>query len=66
MLGMLHTFIEIINDLELSSRPIILNNFSIPEDKSVDPQKDTLCDSLLLLLSLSSYTISFFLLSIFV
>jgi hypothetical protein len=56
MFFMLHRFMEIINDLELSNRFIALNNFSIPEDKSGEPQKDILDDDLLLLLlfSLSS------------
>jgi hypothetical protein len=47
---------EIINDLELSHRFSALNNFSIPVDKSGEPQKDILDDDLLLLLlfSLSS------------
>jgi hypothetical protein len=56
MFLMLHRFMEIINDLELSHRFIALNNFSIPEDKSGEPQKDILDDDLLLLLlfSLSS------------
>jgi hypothetical protein len=48
---------KIINDLELSHRFIALNNFSIPGDKSSEPQKDILNDDLLLLLmfSLSSW-----------
>jgi hypothetical protein len=33
----LHRFMEIINDLELSNRFIALNNFSIPGDKSGEP-----------------------------
>jgi hypothetical protein len=37
---------EIINDLELSYRFIALNNFSIPGDKSGEPQKDILDDDL--------------------
>jgi hypothetical protein len=45
---------EIINDLELSHRFIELNDFSIPGDKSGEPQKDILDDDLLLLFSLSS------------
>jgi hypothetical protein len=45
---------EIINDLELSHRFIALNKFSIPGDKSGEPQKDILDDNLLLLFSLSS------------
>jgi hypothetical protein len=56
MFLILHRFMEIINDLEFSHRFIALNNFSIPEDKSDDPQKDILDDCLLslLLFSLSS------------
>jgi hypothetical protein len=56
MFLMLHRFMEIINDLEFSRRIIALNNFSIPGDKSGEPQKDILDDDLLLLLlfSLSS------------
>jgi hypothetical protein len=38
MFFMLHRFMEIINDLELSHRFIALNNFSIPGDKSGEPQ----------------------------
>jgi hypothetical protein len=38
---------EIINDLELSHRFITLNIFSIPGDKSGEPQKDILDDDLL-------------------
>jgi hypothetical protein len=47
---------EIINDLESSHRLITLNIFSIPGDKSGEPQRDILDDDLLLLLlfSLSS------------
>jgi hypothetical protein len=45
---------EIINDLEFLHRFIALNNFSIPGDKSDEPQKDILDDDLLLLFSLSS------------
>jgi hypothetical protein len=47
---------EIINNLKLSHRFIALNNFSIPGDKSGEPQTDILDDDLLLLLlfSLSS------------
>jgi hypothetical protein len=37
MFLMLHRFMEIINDLELSHRFIALNNFSIPGDKSGEP-----------------------------
>jgi hypothetical protein len=44
---------EIINDLELSHRFIALNNFSIPGDKSDEPQKDILDDDLLLVLLFS-------------
>jgi hypothetical protein len=56
MFLMLHRFMEIINDLEFSHRFIALNNLSILEDKSGEPQKDILDDDLLLLLlfSLSS------------
>jgi hypothetical protein len=56
MLLMLHRFMEIINDLELSHRFIALNIFSITGDKSGESQKDILDDDLLLLLlfSLSS------------
>jgi hypothetical protein len=43
-----------INDLELSHRIISLNNFSIPGDKSGEPQKEILGDDLLLLFSISS------------
>jgi hypothetical protein len=50
MFLMLHGFMEIINDLELSHRLIALNNFSISEDKSGEPQKDILDDNLLLML----------------
>jgi hypothetical protein len=53
MLLMLHRFMEIINDLEFSHRFIALNNFSIPGDKSGEPQKDILDDDLLLLLLFS-------------
>jgi hypothetical protein len=56
MFLMLHRFMEIINDLEFSHRFIALNYFSIPGDKSGEPQKDILDDDLLLLslFSLSS------------
>jgi hypothetical protein len=56
MFLMLHRFMEIINELELSHVFIALNDFSIPGDKSGEPQKDILDDDLLLLLlfSLSS------------
>jgi hypothetical protein len=56
MFLMLHSFIEIINDLQLSHRFLALNNFSIREDKSGELQKEILDDDLLLLLlfSLSS------------
>jgi hypothetical protein len=40
MFLMLHIFMEIINDLELSHRLIALNNFSIPEDTSSEPQNE--------------------------
>jgi hypothetical protein len=36
---MLHRFIEIINDLELSHRFIALNTFSIPGDSLVNPKR---------------------------
>jgi hypothetical protein len=56
MFLMLQKFMEIINDLELSHRFIAFNNFSIPGEKSGEPQKDILDNDLLLLLlfSLSS------------
>jgi hypothetical protein len=56
MFFMLHRFMEIINDFELPHRFIALHKFSIPGDKSDEPQKDILDDVLLLLLlfSLSS------------
>jgi hypothetical protein len=38
---------EAINDLEFSHRFILLNNFSIPGDKSGEPQNDILDDDLL-------------------
>jgi hypothetical protein len=44
MFLMLHRFMGIINDLELSYRFIALNNFSIPGDKSGEPQKGILDD----------------------
>jgi hypothetical protein len=53
MFLMFHRFIEMINVLELSHRLIALNNFSIPGDKSGEPQKDILDDDLLLLLLFS-------------
>jgi hypothetical protein len=40
----LQSFMEIINDLELSHSFIALNNFSIPGDKSGEPQKYILDD----------------------
>jgi hypothetical protein len=46
----LHRFMEIINDLEFSLGFIVLNNFSIPGDKSGEPQKEILDDAILLLL----------------
>jgi hypothetical protein len=49
MFLMLHRLMEIINDLELSHRFIALNNFSIPGDKSGEPQKDILDDDILLI-----------------
>jgi hypothetical protein len=58
MFFMLHRFMKIVNDLELSHRFIALNDFSILGDKSGEPQKDILDDDLplllLLLFSLSS------------
>jgi hypothetical protein len=42
---MLHRFMEIIHDLELSHRFIALNDFSIIGDKSGEPQKDILDDT---------------------
>jgi hypothetical protein len=56
MFLMLHRFMDIINDYELSHRFIGLKKFSIPGDKSGEPQKEILDDVLLLLLlfSLSS------------
>jgi hypothetical protein len=54
MFLILHRVMEIINDLKSSHRFIAINNFSIPGDKSGEPQKDILDDDLLLLLSLSS------------
>jgi hypothetical protein len=56
MFLMLHRFMRIINDLELSHRFIALNNFSIPGNKSDEPQKYILDDDLVLLIlfSLSS------------
>jgi hypothetical protein len=50
---MLQRLMKIINDLELSLRLIVSNNFSIPGDKSGEPQKDILDDDLLLLLLFS-------------
>jgi hypothetical protein len=50
----LHIFIEMISDLELSSRPIALRKSSTPEDKSGDRQTGVLDDFILLLISLSS------------
>jgi hypothetical protein len=47
---------EIINDIELSHRLIALSNFSIPGDKSGEPQKDILDDDLILLLLFSLYS----------
>jgi hypothetical protein len=56
MFLMLHRFMVMINDLELSHRFIASNNFSIPEYKSGEPQNDILDHDLLILLlfSLSS------------
>jgi hypothetical protein len=42
MFLMLHRFMEIINDLEISHMFIASNNFSIPGDKSGEPQNDIL------------------------
>jgi hypothetical protein len=39
MFLILHKFMKIINDLELSHRLIALNNFSIPRDKSGEPKR---------------------------
>jgi hypothetical protein len=44
---MLKRLMKIINDLEISHRFIALDNFSIPGDKSGEPQKDILGDNLL-------------------
>ena len=54
MFFILQRVIEIVNDLVLSLKPIAVKIASIPTDKSEEPQKDTLEDDLLLLLSLSS------------
>jgi hypothetical protein len=56
MFLMLHGLMEIIKDLELSHRFIALKNFSIPGNKSGEPQKDILDDYLLLLLLLSLFS----------
>jgi hypothetical protein len=53
MFLMLHRFMEICNDLELSHRFIALKNASIPRDMSGEPQNDILDDDLLLLLLFS-------------
>jgi hypothetical protein len=50
---MLHRFMEIINDLELSHRFIALNNISISGGESGEHQKEILDDDLLLLLLFS-------------
>jgi hypothetical protein len=50
MFLMLHRFMEIINDFELSHRLIASNNFLIPGDKSSGLQKYILDDLILLLL----------------
>jgi hypothetical protein len=50
---MLHRFMEICNDLELSHRFIALKNASIPRDMFGEPQNDILDDDLLLLLLFS-------------
>jgi hypothetical protein len=44
----------ITNDLKLSHRFIVSNNFSTLGDKSGEPQKDILDDDLLILFSLYS------------
>jgi hypothetical protein len=41
---MLQSFMEIINELELSHIFTALNNLSVPGDKSGEPQKDILGD----------------------
>jgi hypothetical protein len=45
---MLQRFIDMINDLDLSYRPMTSKRFSIPEDMSGEPQNDALGDGLLL------------------
>ena len=50
----LHRFIDIITNFASSFNLIRLNKFSIPTDKSGEPQIDILDDELLLLSSLSS------------
>jgi hypothetical protein len=46
------SFIEMINDMDLSFKCIAVSIVSIPGDKSGDPQNDTVDDDLLLMLSL--------------
>ena len=68
MFFILQRFIEIINDLELSLMSIAVNKASIPTDNSGEPQKDTLEDDLLLILSKSSWlfmTVGFTLLGLY-
>jgi hypothetical protein len=55
MFLILHRFMGVINDLEISHRLIELDNFLIQGDKSGEPQTDILDDDLLLLLSLSIF-----------
>jgi hypothetical protein len=45
---------DIISDLDLSERSISLNSFSIPGNKSGEPQIDILDDELLKMMLLSS------------
>jgi hypothetical protein len=49
MFSMLHRLMEIIKYLELSHRFIVLNNFSIPGNKSGEIQNEILDDNLILL-----------------
>jgi hypothetical protein len=55
----LHSFMEIINDLELSPMIISLNKFSIPGDMSGEPQKDILDDDILLLFTVVTIFMTF-------
>jgi hypothetical protein len=48
MFLMVQRSMEIINNLESSHRFIVLNNFWVPGDKSVEPQEDILDDDFLL------------------